>query len=241
MDIISIQYRFTLPDLKEEIFDLHLDAESLELITNIPINELPFWTELTFHQCSNCTLTTETYLYCPLAVNISSITSRFDRLLSYDEIRLVVTTKERTVCQTTAAQRAVSSLFGLVIANSGCPHTAFFKPMARFHLPLANSRETLYRAASMYLLAQYFLKQDGREATLELDGLKKIYEEIHCVNTSIAERLQAISHSDLSANAVILLDVYAMSFPYMLESTLKNIRDLFRPFLAEMAHQHPKR
>jgi hypothetical protein len=33
------------------------------------------------------------------------------------------------------------------------------KPMARFHLPLASEEETIYRATTMYLLAQYFLRE----------------------------------------------------------------------------------
>ena len=59
------------------------------------------------------------------------------------------------------------------MATSGCPHMDFFKPMARFHLPLANAEETVYRATSMYLLAQYFLQREGKEADMELEGLKK--------------------------------------------------------------------
>ena len=50
--------------------------------------------------------------------------------------------------------------------------------MAQFHLPLANDSETIYRAASMYLLAQYFLKREGRDADLEIEGLKKDGTEI---------------------------------------------------------------
>jgi hypothetical protein len=45
------------------------------------------------------------------------------------------------------------------VATSGCRYTAYFKPMARFHLPFANEEETAYRAISMYLLSQRFLNE----------------------------------------------------------------------------------
>jgi len=64
---------------------------------------------------------------------------------------------------------------GLVIATSGCPHTLFLKPMARFHLPLASVTETIYRASAMYLTAQYFLKQDGKEVDFSLNNIRKIF------------------------------------------------------------------
>jgi hypothetical protein len=76
----------------------------------------------------------------------------FDRIISYDTIRLDVTTRERFISQDTTAQRGISSLLGLLIATSGCPHTRFLRPMARHHLPFASCEETLYRAASMYAL-----------------------------------------------------------------------------------------
>jgi hypothetical protein len=120
---------------------------------------------------------------------------------------------------------------GLVMATSGCPHTAFFKPMARFHLPLASEEETVYRATSMYLLAQYFLKKEGQNADLELKGLREIYHNMHTVNTAIAERLRGASETDSTVNAIVLLDMYALTLPYVIDESLEEIRHLFRPFL----------
>jgi len=42
------------------------------------------------------------------------------------------------------------------------------KPMVRFHLPFASIEETKYRAISMYLLAQYFLYQQGSQPDWDL-------------------------------------------------------------------------
>jgi len=231
MDTDSIQYCFTLPDDKEEVFDLHLESENLELVIETPEEHLPAWTDLIFHQCLNCPLTPDTHPRCPVAAKLADMVRRFDRLISYETIHLKVKTDERVISQQTTAQKGLSSLMGLVIANSGCPHTTFFRPMGRFHLPLANVEETLFRATSMYLMAQYFLQAEGREADFGLDHLEEIYENIHVVNSAMAERLRYASSTDLSTNAVILLDLYALAFPHAFGRTLQNIRNLFTPFL----------
>lgn len=230
MDIISIQYHFTLPDGSKKVFGLQLDEKNLELTSNDNDN-LPDWTDLNFNQCPNCLLTTETHPHCPLAVKLVGIVEKFEEILSFDKVHVEVVTKERSISQNTTAQRGISSLMGLIIATSGCPHTAFFKPMARFHLPLASGKETLYRATSMYLLAQYFLKREGDNADLELKRLSEIYKDIQVINISVAKRLRAASNKDSTINAIILLDAFAKSLPTAIGAALKEIRYLFTPFL----------
>jgi hypothetical protein len=230
MKTIVIQYCFRLPDHSSEDFKLELDPRNLELTGNIP-QSLPTWTELDFHQCPHCPLEVVTDPYCPLAANLVNIVQRFDGLISYDKIRVDVITQERRISQHTTAQKGISSMMGLVIATCGCPHTAFFKAMGRFHLPLASSEETIFRATSMYLLAQYFLKMEGRHADFELGGLTKIYNNMQIVNVAIANRLRSTSMSDSLINAIVILDNFAKSLPYAIEKSLKNFRHLFLPFL----------
>ncbi|MGD2084946.1 MAG: hypothetical protein PVH61_02060 [Candidatus Aminicenantes bacterium] len=233
MEIISIRYCFIVgkePDRVEEVFDLQLDAKNLELQGNIP-KVLPGWAKLDFFQCSNCPLDVREHPYCPMAANLVNIVNRFDSLLSYNEIHVVVTTKERTISQLTTIQRAVGSLMGLVIATCGCPHSIFFKPMARFHLPLANNQETIYRAASMYLLAQYFLRKKGKPVDWDLSGLEKIYTNIQVVNYTIAERLRAATKSDSVLNALVELDIFAQTLSLVIEDSLEEIGFLFDSYL----------
>ena len=86
---------------------------------------------------------------------------------------------ERTVSKETTAQQGLSALMGLIMAKSGCPQTGpHFKPMVRFRVPLATAEGTLYRAASIYLLAQYFVNEVGGEPELKFEGLTKIYENL---------------------------------------------------------------
>ncbi len=233
MNTIHIEYSFKLPDSRTENFKLKLDADRLEIKDNIP-SGLPFWAKLDYHQCPHCPLKNHETSHCPLMANLVNIVGRFDDLLSYDEIHLMVTTDERRIYQKTTAQRAIGSLMGLVIATCGCPHTVFFKPMARFHLPLATDEETIYRATSMYLLAQYFIRREGGDPDYDLNGLNTIYQNMHIVNSSIAKRIRAATTSDSSLNALVMLDMFALDVPMVIRMSLDEIRPLFMPFLEQI-------
>ena len=230
MKNILIQYRFRKTNNSREDFNFQLDPVSLELISPIP-EQLPIWTVLDFHQCPICPLDIVVDPHCPLAVKMVNIVNRFEDLLSYDKIKVDVITEERRISQQTTAQIAISSMMGLVIATSGCPHAAFFKPMARFHLPLASKEETIFRATSMYLLAQYFLQNAGKCADFELAGLSRIYSNMQIINMAVVERLRAATKTDSSINAIVILDCYAKSLPFAIEKSLEEVRHLFSPFL----------
>lgn len=231
MENIGIKYSFKLPDETREDYLLTIDSETLELVRPDDLQP-PEWARLDFCRCSNCTLTSEEHPYCPLMLNLTSIVRGFDRILSHEIVLLKVVTEERYVAQKTSAQRALSSLMGLLIASSACPHTVFFKPMARFHLPLANAEETMYRAASTYLLAEYFRqKENGNRDGIDLDGLGKIYKDMQIINAAVAERLRSATSADASVNAIVLLDMFAKSVPYFIEESMEEIRYLFSAYV----------
>lgn len=230
MKPIVIEYRFQLEEGREDVFRLHLDPQRLETVDAIPV-ELPDWTRLSFHQCGNCPLDPAVEPSCPAAVNMVRVVERFTELLSHDEVSVVVQTEERLVYSHTTIQRGVCSLMGLLMAASACPMTTFFKPMARFHLPFASTQETIWRATSSYLLAQYFRQQDGALPDIHFTGLTRIYNEIQTVNLAFAKRLRAACRHDSMVNAIILLDMFAKSMPSAIEESLEEIRHLFVPFL----------
>ncbi len=230
MKTLDFRYIFRFPDDRQEVFDLHLNAKTLDLIGGIQ-EELPSWTNLDFHQCPNCQLTVKTHPYCPVASHLVNIVTIFRSVVSYDDIHVDITTPGRVVFKDTTAQKGISSLMGLIMATSGCPHFNYLKPMARFHLPLASAEETIYRAASMYLLAQYFMQKEGKQADLELEGLTKIYYNIQSINESMARRLREIGDKDSAINALILLDIYAKTLPFAIEDSLEEVRYLFAPYL----------
>jgi len=226
----TLIYSFIMGGGQKEVIKLEFDAVTIELVNRLK-GLLPEWTGLAYCQCPHCPLSSDQYPCCPLATSIVGIVKRFENIISHDEIFLQVESDERTVSQKTTAQRALSSFMGVVMAVSGCPHTAFFKPMARFHLPLASEEETIYRSTSMYLLAQYFRFRAGKETDFSLMGLEKIYKNIQIVNTSLVDRLRGASKADSSVNAIIMLDMYARIIPYVIEDMLEDIRYLFEPYL----------
>ncbi|MCW8906837.1 MAG: hypothetical protein OQL28_06285 [Sedimenticola sp.] len=236
MNTRVFQYRFDMEQAGQAEIDVVLDSETLDRV-GVRIDNPPDWTALEVHQCPHCPLKPQQHPHCPVAIGLVDIIRHFDHLVSYDRVDLTVVTEQRTISQRTTAQHAISSLIGLVMATSGCPHTAFFKPMARFHLPLASEESTIYRAAAMYLLAQFFRKRKGVAADPGLSGLRKIYENLHLVNMHIAKRLKDATRTDSSVNAVVLLDSFTSTLPYVIEEHLDEIAYLFSAYHSEEYEQ----
>ncbi len=223
---LVIGYRFIFPNNREELIEVRIDKRSMKSLPDDSASP-PEWSRLDFHQCPNCPLRAELHAHCPLAVSLVRLISTCRNVLSYDEVKMEVTTPERTVIKSTTAQRAVSSLMGLEMATSGCPHMNFLKPMARYHLPFATQEETIFRVVSTYLLEQYFRHRRNLPTDMELDNLKQIYGEIRVVNTAMAARLRTIGVKDSAVNAVVLLDIFAKMLPYSIEDSLEEISYLF--------------
>lgn len=229
-ELYEIRYFFGLSTGAEFSLELQLNPSTMELIDETP-EDLPSWTALGFHQCPNCPLAPEEYSSCPLASSLVNLVDICKDLNSYDDIELRVVTPGRTVTAHTTAQRGVSSLLGLMVATSPCPWTKYFRPMARFHLPLATEEETIYRAASMYMLAQYFVREQEGDADYDLKGLSDIYANMQQINTAMAERLRAAESRDGTVNAIILLDLFAKAMPGVIEDSLDELKYLFSPYL----------
>ncbi|MEE4357361.1 MAG: hypothetical protein V2I97_12920 [Desulfococcaceae bacterium] len=230
MSLLQIKYRFTLPNALLEEFNVVFDPHSLVYTGEEPANP-PHWAKISFHSCSSCPYSEKEEPYCSVAVNLTDIVRRFAHLTSYDEVFVEVISPERIYYKKTSAQRGISSLMGLMIAVSKCPFTDFFKPMARFHLPFATAEETVWRAASTYLISQYFRKKQGGESDSDLEGLNRIYSNIQKMNVSIARRIRAACAEDSTVNAIIILDIFAKSMPTVIEQSLEKLRPFFNPLL----------
>jgi hypothetical protein len=230
MQTVDIHYIFKFRDKSQKHARLCLNPQTLNLIADIP-EKLPTWTNLDFHQCPNCLLTIQASPKCPVAVHLVKLLEFFENLQSYDIILVEIMTPERIIFRETSAQKGLSSLIGLIMATCGCPHTVFLRPMARFHLPFANALETVYRATSMYLLAQYLRRKQGLDADLELEGLKKIYSNIQLINVAMSERLRAITDKDIALNALVILDSFAQFVPFSIDESLDEIRHFFTSYL----------
>ena len=230
MGTYNIIYRFQLADNDIETVGLQLNEETLQLKDEYVANT-PEWTKLRYKQCPNCPLKPSESPNCPAAKHLARYTKMFDKVQSFDSVKLVVKTPQRMTSQKTTAEKAISTFIGLVMAASGCPHTAYFRPMARFHLPLADEQETIYRAASMYLLAQYFRDKNDQPADWHLRGLKKIYSNLSSVNQGIGARLREATKTDSSLNAIVSLDMYTKVIPDMIEESLFEFQNFFEVYL----------
>jgi hypothetical protein len=222
-------YQLTFSDGRVLEFPVQIDKASHSYI--LSINEaMPAWANLSYHQCGNCPLSSKEVPICPVAANLIPLLELCGNMTSYDEVALKVATPERTVSANTTVQRVLTSLLGLVMATSPCPHTEYLKPMARFHLPLASEDETIYRTTSMYLLAQYFLFKGGKDYALELDNLTQIYNDLQIVNCSLANRFKAAVSEDGAINAIVLLNLLSQSVTWSIEDGLEGLRYLFRRY-----------
>lgn len=225
METLDITYHYRQQNGNENTFRLSFDEKNF-LLTNTA-SERPQWTELEFNKCGFCDGRADEIPHCPLAVALIEPVKVFGEVLSYEEMEVEVHIEERTVTFKGQAQDCLSPLLGLLGATSGCPILEPLRPMARFHLPFATPEETVYRAASMYALGQYYRKKAEKYVDIELQGLRNIYQKIADINRSMAERLRAGAKEDSTLNAIVLLDILGKSLPIALEDSLEDFEGLF--------------
>lgn len=238
MSNLRLTYRFALPDARERTFDLQLDQRTAELVSAPPADP-PAWTELAFNQCSGCPLEVAKVRHCPAALHLAGVIDGFTDLVSYDQVRVTVENEERGVVATLSAQQGLASLMGLIMASSGCPRTAVFRPMARFHLPFSNEAETAYRVVAMYLVAQHFIASSGGEPDVGLQRFDEVYGGMHAVNRGMAQRLRAASRQDAIVNAIVLLDVHSSLVPAAIHDILDELRPAFAALLSDSSTVNP--
>ena len=223
---IFYQYEFTFEDGKKKSFMVDFDSESLK--SKLPDgSQYPDWAQLEVDQCKSCPLTSEDFLYCPLAVNLVPIIYWSKDLRSYDEVDVSITSVERKVHVHTSLQRAISSLLGLLMSSSACPKMKFLRPLARFHLPLATHEETIFRTVSASLLRSYLKGKDNKNIADALIELKQQYQELQEVNQCIADRIRGAIEKDAAVNAIVLLDVLSKQVSYSIDDSLQQIKYLF--------------
>lgn len=222
-------YKLAFVDGKKLEFPINIDKASNCFIPQ-QHEAVPVWAALEYHQCSNCPLEKADVPLCPVAANLVPLIDLCGAMTSYQTVQLEVVTPERSISGDTSVQRVLSSILGLIIATSPCPHTEYLKPMARFHLPLASEDETIYRTSSMFLLAQYFLYKDGKTYSLDLDGLTNIYKELKIINRALAGRLRSAITEDGAVNGIILLDLLSQSVSWSIEDGMEELRYLFKRY-----------
>ena len=227
-ETLRFLYTFEFPDNTEKKFEVLLSAKTLELVTK---NDLPkpTWTKLKYQQCEHCPLGDE-HEYCPVAVNLSALVESFKDSVSYESTNVRVQTNERIYEKKTTLQKGLSSIIGMYMVTSDCPVMDKLRPMVRFHLPFGSLEETVYRAASMYLTAQYLLMRKGKTPDWDLKKLVEIYKAVGHVNRGISNRLSSASEEDANMNAVVILSAYAEMVPFSIEHQLAELEYIFSEY-----------
>lgn len=229
---IVFRYWFTWENGREEQVDVRLDSKSMNLIQE-PAADLPEWTRLDYQKCPNCPLSSEQTPRCPAAVSLVDVVRRFGKNLSLERVVVRVEAPERQYAKHAALQEGVSALIGVYMVTSGCPVMARLKPMVRHHLPFATMDETRYRALSMYLLAQYLLARQGRQADWEAKDFTRMYAEIQKVNAHFFQRLAKSDVEDASLNAIVRLDAMADTISFTInQQMLDDLVQLFQAYLS---------
>jgi hypothetical protein len=224
---ITYRYTFRFSDGAEKRFEVRLDPATLALISSTEPAK-PHWTKLGYHQCEQCPLK-ESATHCPVAVNLANLVESFKDTLSHEEISVTVETAQRSYSKQTSLQQGLSSIIGIYMVTSNCPVMDKLRPNVRFHLPFASSGETVYRAVSVYLMAQYFRMKRGEVPDWTLEHLSEIYKLVWLVNKGMSQRLSHASAQDANVNAVIVLSTFGSTLDNYLEECLAEFTPLFAP------------
>lgn len=224
-DDISITYRFTIDGGTTETVTLTMGHA--DFVITPPAEPPPAWTALSFHPCENCPLPPEDGAVCPFARALSGFIERFDCYDSFQMADVEVITPQRTISSRRPLQQGMAGLVGLAGAASGCPVLAFFRPMARFHLPFATEEETLLRTFSSFLLGRYLQEGGNGAVCIDVEGLRAHSAAAATVNRGMADRIRAAFTKDAVVNAIVILDMFAQAVPYVLKDALAELRYLY--------------
>ncbi|MBN1759835.1 MAG: hypothetical protein JW863_16025 [Chitinispirillaceae bacterium] len=226
-------YEFAFENGRKETFALSISDTTL-LLAPLPVDSDEEWMQLTFHQCSVCTLSSSEHTHCPVAKNLSYLLSRFKNNFSHETVTARVTTKDRITEKTGSLETCASSIIGLIMATSGCPVLDILRPMAYTHLPFANEDETIFRAVSTYLTAQAIKESQGLKPDWEIKNVADIYSGITRLNANFTERLRGLRGKDANINAIISLDLFAQLGTFTLPTEwMEQVKGFFASYLKD--------
>ena len=226
---LKYSYQFQLDNGENLHYQFEVDPETLTLVEKDEAPPAGPWTALEFHQCPHCPLSKEEFPQCPLAKAISDMTIHFKDTISFEPAKMLIHVTQRSYYKKGPIQEGLSSLFGLLSAFSKCPHLDFLKPMARYHLPFADDKETSWRSLGLYLCVQYFRHVDKKSPDWDLEELKKLYDNLSIVNEYMMKRIRNVAKKDAGKNAYTLLSLYSQSLSLKIENQLGDLREMFWP------------
>lgn len=230
-ELLEIVYRVSPRGHPGLVFTVRVDPRT-GLLTRGADAFTPQWTSLEDHPCDGCDLPPGS-THCPVALALAEVVEKCAGLQSHTEVHVRVDFGNHVIAADTTLHLALRSLVGLLMAASGCPSTVMLRPMAPFHLPFADERESLWRVVGNYLLAQYFRRKQNLSYDMELEGLRASYQRLHTVNENLKRRLLSVQEYGPNINAILLLDLFAQEFPFAIEANLADLESLYIPFLRQ--------
>ncbi|WP_430461592.1 DUF6901 family protein [Thalassolituus sp. LLYu03] len=230
--MLAITYEVSLL-LQEQTRTLTVTLDEHNMERSEPVPEpVPEWIRLDCEQCEHCPLGLAEHPVCPAALSLVPLVEVFSNTVSHEPVALTVHMGPKTLTMRCDAQQAIGSLAGLLLATSACPHLAFLRPLARFHLPMATFEETHIRAIAFYLLGQYWREQNGLSGDFSCNGLTQRYEALGSVNVQLAKRLRVATEKDSMVNAVVILDMLARTFSLSPEDLSAELNQIYASYLS---------
>lgn len=223
--LVDVKYIFDFKKGNSKSFETRVDLMSDRPIQYTQDN--PPWSELDFHKCPHCPLSSRDHKYCPAALSITDIVEYFSTHLKNEDAKCTVILPDRYVVSEKHIYESISSLIGLRFATSLCPLLREFKLMVRFHEPFSSPFYTVYRATSTFLLKQYFKQTDGQTPDWGLKSLKDFYEKLGVINLKIRNRLKETGSSHCDPCSIVL-NVFTLTMTLLFNEHLDILKELDR-------------
>lgn len=218
----TIVYEFSYAGGKSWRYPLQFDEQN-HLIPASVDGPGRAWTQLGFQQCSHCPLREMDSPQCPVARNLDHIVEDTKETVSHTKASVRVVTPERTYTKECSTQDGLRSLFGLIMATSGCPHLDWLRPLARFHLPFSDHEETLFRVLALQLVESFLLNRDTSLAQ-GIAILNERYADVEKLNQEFIRRIRNYCHADADKNALAALDMFAQFFAIVRDDNFEDLR-----------------
>jgi len=219
-----IEYFFDFDDKKQLHFQVDLDRQ---FDFKQDLSTAPEWTKLNNNKCSNCPLKIDEFSHCPAALDLDKVIREFQQTPAITKLRVTVVTPEREYAKRLSLEEGVRALMGLIMATSACPVFNTLRPNARHHLPFASREESVLRSASLYLMNQYLVAQEGGEPDWELKGLIKTNEQLQLVNHAFWQRTMTAFQSDANSKALLGFFTLSSNMSASLQSQLVKMKNVF--------------
>lgn len=220
----QISYRFELVDGPVWEYTFYFDKRN-HIIPEAN-QEIRSWTLLENQKCSHCPLNSEQNKQCPIARNLDRVVEDSKNAISCKDALVTVKTKDRTYSKNCPTQVGLHSLFGLIMASSGCPHMEWLRPLARFHLPFLQPEEALFRVLSVALLEQLFTNPSSAVQDCA-EKVRARYIDVESVNHDFIKRIRTYCDGDADKNAIATLDVFVQLYQFQQSDNFESLKVFF--------------